>query len=231
MILKLGSKGPQVIKWQRFIHVKPDGDFGKDTDKETRAWQKAHDLTADGRVGPGTLKVAKEQGFGAKIVEKPIDKPAEQSLFDGTDRIARINAAILARVAPALGKRVVRFIAAEAARGQVIQVVQGLRTFAEQDRLFAQRPRVTKARGGQSNHNYGMAVDVAPVISGRVSYDTKYYKFKDSAEIAGLEWGGLWKSFTDLPHLQLPNVPKPSILLDVYKQVGLAGVWKKYGGL
>lgn len=35
-----------------------------------------------------------------------------------------------------------------------------LRTFKEQDELFKKRPKVTNARGGQSYHNYGLAVDI-----------------------------------------------------------------------
>ena len=40
-----------------------------------------------------------------------------------------------------------------------IRVVQGLRTIEEQNALYNQRPRVTKAKGGQSYHNYGLAID------------------------------------------------------------------------
>ena len=35
-----------------------------------------------------------------------------------------------------------------------------LRTFAEQDALFNQKPQVTKARAGKSYHNYGLAIDI-----------------------------------------------------------------------
>jgi peptidoglycan L-alanyl-D-glutamate endopeptidase CwlK len=93
-----------------------------------------------------------------------------------------------------------------------IRVVQGLRTFAEQDALFAKRPRVTKAKGGQSLHNYGVAVDFCLIIDGKeVSWDLKKDwdgdKIADWMEVvgvfrrAGWEWGGTWK-FTDNPHFQ-----------------------------
>ncbi len=47
-----------------------------------------------------------------------------------------------------------------------IRIVQGLRTFEEQDALYAQgrsKPGniVTNSRGGQSYHNYGLAIDFA----------------------------------------------------------------------
>lgn len=93
-----------------------------------------------------------------------------------------------------------------------IRIVQGLRTFAEQDALFAQRPRVTKARGGQSLHNYGVAIDFCLIIDGKeVSWDLKKDwdgdKIADWMEVVSVfrkaffEWGGTWK-FTDNPHFQ-----------------------------
>src|SRR5688572_22238652 len=47
-----------------------------------------------------------------------------------------------------------------------VRIVQGLRTVKEQDALFAKGrttpgPIVTKARGGKSYHNYGLAIDFA----------------------------------------------------------------------
>ena len=39
-----------------------------------------------------------------------------------------------------------------------------LRIFAEQDALFNARPQVTKAKGGQSYHNYGLAVDIVLLV-------------------------------------------------------------------
>lgn len=50
-----------------------------------------------------------------------------------------------------------------------VRFAQTLRTFKEQDRLFAQGRSVrgkvvTKAKGGQSFHNYGLAIDIVLVI-------------------------------------------------------------------
>ncbi|MCV9949240.1 M15 family metallopeptidase [Paenibacillus polymyxa] len=107
------------------------------------------------------------------------------------------------------------------ARGVWIVITQGLRTYAEQDALYAQgrngdkRPKVTKARGGYSNHNFGLAADFALLLrDGRtVSWDTLKDDDKDSlpdwsevveeAKRLGLEWGGDWRSFKDMPHLQM----------------------------
>jgi len=92
-----------------------------------------------------------------------------------------------------------------------------LRTFEEQNALFAQGRTtkgkiVTNARGGQSYHNYGVAIDICLIIDGKeASWDTlKDYDgdhVSDWQEIVrifkmyGWEYGGDWK-FKDYPHFQ-----------------------------
>lgn len=100
-----------------------------------------------------------------------------------------------------------------AVKGQSLtyRIISGTRTYAEQDALFAKKPRVTKARGGQSNHNFGIAWDVG--IFGNGKYYEGNTKKEDKAyvdlgalikaKVSGLEWGGDWKSFVDKPHYQL----------------------------
>ena len=98
-----------------------------------------------------------------------------------------------------------------------VRIVQGLRTFAEQNALYAQGrtapgKKVTQAKGGQSLHNYGLAIDFCLIIDGKeVSWDLKKDwdgdKISDWMEVvsvfrkAGWEWGGTWK-FQDNPHFQ-----------------------------
>jgi peptidoglycan LD-endopeptidase CwlK len=92
-----------------------------------------------------------------------------------------------------------------------MRISQGLRTFAEQDALYAKRPKVTNAKGGQSVHNYGFAVDIVMIIDGKTaSWENK--KDWDGDNISdwdecvkifakhGWNWGGDWLSFKDMPH-------------------------------
>ena len=93
--------------------------------------------------------------------------------------------------------------------GHQITVTQTLRTIEEQDALYAQgrtKPGniVTKAKGGYSLHNFGVAFDICPVVNGKAEWNNNAL-FKKIGEIGmklGLEWGGTWDSFPDLPHFQ-----------------------------
>jgi peptidoglycan LD-endopeptidase CwlK len=100
-----------------------------------------------------------------------------------------------------------------AVKGQTLtyRIISGTRTYAEQNALFAKKPKVTNARGGQSNHNFGIAWDVGIFDNGKYyagstkkeekAYDDLGALIK--AKVAGLEWGGDWKTFVDKPHYQL----------------------------
>jgi peptidoglycan L-alanyl-D-glutamate endopeptidase CwlK len=106
----------------------------------------------------------------------------------------------LSKVHPELAKRTTALIQALAKKGHTTEVVQGLRTFAEQDALYAKgrtKPGqiVTNAKGGQSNHNFGLAVDLAPFVAGKPQWNDKAGFIRIGAEAAkhGLEWGGNWK--------------------------------------
>lgn len=89
-----------------------------------------------------------------------------------------------------------------------LRVTQGLRTFEEQNELYAQgrtKPgsKVTNAKGGQSFHNYGISVDLVEMKNGQPNWNFDFKKLKPIAEKYGIEWGGDFKSIVDKPHFQL----------------------------
>jgi len=55
MILRNGSKGPEVKRIQEKLGVEPTGTFGPKTESAVKAWQKINGLKDDGIVGPITL--------------------------------------------------------------------------------------------------------------------------------------------------------------------------------
>ena len=103
------------------------------------------------------------------------------------------------------------FLARVRAAGIHARIISGTRTYAMQDALYRQGrfgnpgPRVTNARGGQSNHNFGIAWDIG-IFTAAGGYVTAGPAYDDAA-VAGtapeLEWGGNWTSFVDKPHWQL----------------------------
>lgn len=66
---------------------------------------------------------------------------------------------------------------------------------------------MTNAGGGESFHNYRVALDFVPVIHGKAIWNDPvlFKKCGAIAEGLGFEWGGSWKSFKDLPHIQITN--------------------------
>lgn len=96
-----------------------------------------------------------------------------------------------------------------AERGVIAKIISGTRSYREQDALYAQGrtapgPRVTNARGGFSNHNFGIAWDIG-LFRGN-DYLERSPLYRECGEIGkslGLEWGGDWKIFPDEPHFQI----------------------------
>jgi peptidoglycan LD-endopeptidase CwlK len=114
------------------------------------------------------------------------------------------------------------------AAGVHVKVISGTRTYAEQNELYAQgrtKPGmiVTKAKGGQSIHNFGCAWDV-----GIFSADGKIYfgESKDYAKVGaigrglGIEWGGDWTGFKDEPHFQVTNGRNLAQLREAFEKTG-----------
>jgi len=104
--------------------------------------------------------------------------------------------------------------------GLGIFVVSGLRTFSEQALLYTQgrtRPGkiVTKARPGESYHNFGLAFDFAVIQDGTLIWNPEHPDWKRFVRLGkqcGFAWGGDWTSFTDFPHLQLARAPSLATL-------------------
>ena len=96
--------------------------------------------------------------------------------------------------------------------GITVRLISGTRTYAEQNELYKKGrfgnpgPVVTKARGGQSNHNFGIAWDIGIFDHGSYLPDSPLYNAAGPIVLAatlGVEWGGNWTSIVDEPHYQL----------------------------
>lgn len=193
---------------QRFMGVKPD----------------------DGIFGPVTLtELEKRLGIaefaGTKLPPlqpvKPLLPGDGETQFSA--RTEKVLATLLEPAAIAMRGllHIARPIAA--AEGCTVEAISGTRTWAEQDALFAKGPNVTRARGGYSNHNFGIAIDLGCFQNG------KYVDDKDGAKSSRIykaiaaeakrrklpiEWGGDWRSFKDYPHFEFPTGYTPAQMRD-----------------
>jgi|GEM_PF-406859 len=187
---------------------------GDGLDAIIRAVQKKVGVFEDGKPGPDTWGAIHLAVVGKKVPDAPKkDTPSLAGDGKTADSRSEKNIATLhARVRPFARA----LIEKAAGHGIIIKVTSAMRTFAEQDELFAQgrtKPGkiVTKVKGGFSNHNFGIAFDVTiftgstdPEKAKTPDFESPLYKVIGALGVElGLEWGGNWKSFVDQPHYQL----------------------------
>lgn len=129
------------------------------------------------------------------------------------------SAPIPTELHPVVRERSNQLVQQAADKGIVIVITDDFRSAEDQDRLYEQGRTaagsiVTHARGGESFHNFGLAIDFAiKTPSENVIWDMNYdgnqngkSDWTEVVEIAktlGFEWGGDWVQFKDYPHLQM----------------------------
>jgi peptidoglycan L-alanyl-D-glutamate endopeptidase CwlK len=108
----------------------------------------------------------------------------------------------------------IRRVLARAARDGAprFAVIEGRRTVSRQRQLVAAGASKTM----RSRHIHGFAVDIAPIIGGKISWDWPAFyplaaaiKKAAVAERVTLTWGGDWRTFKDGPHWELPHATHP----------------------
>ena len=172
------------------------------TEAMIRAVQRKLGIDVDGKAGPQTW------GAIYQTIVRP--QTAPKVAFTGPRDEANAKselliATLLPHVRPYA--RALYFKARD--NGITINIISGTRTYAEQDALYAQgRTKagniVTNARGGYSNHNFGIAFDIGVFSGNRYLPESPLYKAVGALGMElGLEWGGNWTSIVDQPHFQL----------------------------
>lgn len=169
------------------------------TEEMIKAIQTKLRVQVDGRAGSETWGA-----IYADIVGFPVDNTID--LVDAGSE--KYIATILPEVQP-LARALIQ---KAALNGIQIKIISGLRTYAEQDELYAQGRtklgvKVTNARSGHSNHNFGIAFDIGVYERNKYLADSVKYKAVGVLGMdIGLEWGGNWKTIVDQPHFQLRPV-------------------------
>jgi hypothetical protein len=142
----------------------------------------------------------------------------------GKDRGSIPMIADLQSLHPYFRDKVLQLIHACKAKGIELAVVETYRTRAKQNEYRAMGRRYTRSKAGHSKHQYGLAVDVVPVIDSVVQWHNiaLWRKVGAQGERLGLRWGGRWRHLFDPGHFEwtgglgsyqlaqgvLPPVPK-----------------------
>lgn len=100
-----------------------------------------------------------------------------------------------------------QFLTEAKKQGINLIVTQAFRSKEEQDALYAigrtiKGNKVTNAKGGQSMHNFGIAIDIVSVEGGKAIWNCDWNKIAKIGKSVGFSWGGDWSSFSDKPHFQ-----------------------------
>ena len=159
-------------------------------------------VAADGIPGNVTAEaVAKKLGIDTAI---PRPAPSSPATIDPR------SAANIATLTPYAQTKAREWLLKCLEAGINVKIITGIRTYREQDELFAQGRtapgrKVTNAPAGYSWHNFGVGWDfVVFDANGQPQWESPLMeRCGKIAESLGLEWGGHWTGFQDTPHIQL----------------------------
>ena len=109
---------------------------------------------------------------------------------------------------PLVKRQADKFVQEMEMLGLPIRVTEGYRSPERQNELYAQGrttkgPIVTIAKAGQSQHQYGNAIDI---VFRKLGYDATNDQWLAAATVGerlGFDWGGDWVNFVDRPHFEM----------------------------
>ena len=174
-----------------------------------RAVQKELGLGVDGKAGPQTWKAIYLRIKGKKPDKAKAPVTTARLPAAATGTVDARSEKTIATLQPEVRPYARSLVLKAAAIGITIKVISGLRTYEEQDALYEQGrskpgPRVTNAKGGYSNHNFGIAFDIGVFDGSSYVPESPNYKAVGALGVElGLEWGGNWTTIKDEPHFQL----------------------------
>lgn len=133
---------------------------------------------------------------------------------------------------PTLQRAATEFLKRCTSAGLKVLITQTLRDNEYQDSLYAQgrtKPGsiVTNCKGGHGPHNFGIAFDICQNVKGKEYSDSSF--FKKCGKIwqdMGGTWGGAWKSFVDMPHMEFTNGQSYSYFIKGNKMADVKMKWE-----
>lgn len=143
----------------------------------------------------------------------PSVRPKAQKILDELNRAEKVRETgirwVITETYRSTARQLELFAKGRTVKGQIVTNVDGVRKL--------------------SNHQYGLAFDLAPLITkdGKevLAYDAANVNWQyvgHCIRAQGLEWGGDWRSFKDRPHAEWPSKDRKT-----YKA---AWIWQKANG-
>ena len=115
---------------------------------------------------------------------------------------------------PYFRDRILELIARCKTKGIELVVVEGYRTRAKQSEYQNMGKKYTRTGAGKSKHQYGLAVDLVPIVNGKAQWHNKalWLKVGVIGERLGLRWGGRWRKLYDPGHFEWTGGLEPEDL-------------------
>ena len=142
---------------------------------------------------------------------KPIKKPYKNMILETWDKASQPR---IDTLHPLFKADVIKFINDAESQGYKIRVTEGFRSIEQQNKDYAQGrtegvkgKTITKAVGGNSFHNYRLAIDVVEIKDGKALFiNPNWAKIGAIGRNYGFVWGGDWtlekEGIIDKPHFQ-----------------------------
>jgi peptidoglycan L-alanyl-D-glutamate endopeptidase CwlK len=162
-------------------------------------------LSVSGSIGPDPLAIREwgrqahiQKALNPEYLAPPPAFPPSFFVGSGREDLEAANRD-WNRLDPRFLQPVLELLRRLERRGYVFALLEGYRSPERQEVLADKGAHVTNARAYQSKHQFGLAVDLAPVRDGRLVISERdprameaYQVLGEEAEKAGMVWGGRW---------------------------------------
>lgn len=211
------------------------------------------ELGSEVPYAPEFAQLMKELTAGFAAPSTPTELPVEtwrewntvENYTFGKDRGSLPMIADLEALHPFFRDKIVQLISICESNGITLAIVETYRTHAKQNEYKAMGRKYTRSGGGHSKHQYGLAIDVVPLVDSVAQWDDYrlWKKIGMVGEQLGLRWGGRWRNPYDPGHFEwtgglssyhlsagmMPNVPKNYLNPCLHEDlIELTEAWKAW---
>lgn len=139
-------------------------------------------------------------------------------------KYTRLNQQRILTLHPLIREKVRQFLSLAKENGIDLLITSAFRSFQEQEKIYQQGrtlpgPIVSWAKPGTSYHNYGLAIDVVPIVNNQAIWGSNeiWNSIGRLGKSLGFTWGGDWTKKPDRPHFQMELGYKIADLLTLHR--------------